>query len=172
MIIRIDILKNALENVYRAKMDVIFAFILNENGQFDTVWNEKVTGRASGFEYEIMDVTGDGREEIIRKKYIRYQTSINILALLPGQNNMSVIFDEKLFFYLLHPISCRNSYQFVPKRDGGRGYDLMFCSEILRDEDDVFESGSSIFVFNGNEYVAKGVYYDYQARGEAISKDR
>ncbi|MCL1790763.1 MAG: hypothetical protein FWG40_05310 [Peptococcaceae bacterium] len=47
----------------------------------------------------------------------------------------------------------------------------MFFSEIFYIKTDILESGSTHFVFDGKEYVAKGTYYDYQARGEAIAED-
>ena len=92
-----------------------------------------------------------------------------MLAWVPEQNGMSMIFNEKLFF-CMYPCDCENNYQLVPAQTG-RGYDIMFFSEIFYIKTDILESGSTYFVFDGKKYVAKGTYYDYQARGEAIAED-
>lgn len=170
MIVRIDAGKQGPDNTSSYYTTVIFVFVLNDNGQLDTVFNEDV---ASGARYEVMDVTGDGRDEIILKKTVGRQTGvqelINILTWRPEQNKMWLIFDERLFYYPVHPYSCRNSYQLVPVRSGG--YDIILRSMIYYREDDIFEAGYTRFAFNGNNYEVSGKYYDYQARGEVIGTD-
>lgn|GEM_PF-1402543 len=172
MIIKIDAAKQGPYHADSAYIHVIFAFSLNEDGQFDTVLDETIIGIGS-INCEVMDVTGDGKDEIILIKRTGRQAGvqelINILSWRPEQRNMAVIFNEKLFFYPIHPYSCQNSYQFVPTQSGG--YDIILYSMIYYMQDDILESGSTRFVFDGNEYVVNGKHYDYQARGEAIAKD-
>lgn len=167
MIIKIDIIKNVTFSAGSAEMYVLFAFVLNEDGQFDTVLDEEVTGRASGFNYELMDVTGNSRDEIILQKSVRYHESLSILAWNPKQSSMSIIFDEDLFHFMLS-YTYKNSYHFVPTFSGS--YDIRLDSKIYRTENDIIEEGSTRFVYNGDEYIVGGAYYDYRARSEAIGK--
>ena len=65
MVVGIDIIKDAPLGAGLNSMHVFYAFILNENGQMDTVLDEVVTGRETDLKYELLDVTGDGSDEII-----------------------------------------------------------------------------------------------------------
>ena len=172
MIIRIDTGKRGPDNASSFYMTVVFAFVLNGNGQLDIVLDETVTG-ISAASYEVMDVTGDGRDEIILKRVLGRQTGsqylITILSWRAEQNIMASIFDEKLFCYPVHPYTCQNRYQFVPAQAGG--YDIIFYSMFYYMQDNIFETGSTRFVYDGNQYVVNGTYYDYQTRGEAIAED-
>ena len=162
MIIKIHVGKDGEARAFSFYMTVIFAFVLNGNGQFDTVLNERFESAG----YEIMDVTGDGRDEIVLiKDRDRYHQFINILSF-DEENTMMVVFDEMLSGYILHPYTCHNRYQFVPAQAGG--YDIIFYTMLYYTQDNIFETGSTRFVYNRNKYVVKGTYYDYQARGEAI----
>ena len=166
MVIKIDPRKHGMDHASSFSMTVIFAFVLNGNDQFDTILNE----RFEIADCKMMDITGDGRDEIILiKSRDRYYQFINILSWDAKTDNMVAIFDEMLSGYAIHPYSCDNSYQFVPARAGG--YDIIFDSMIFWRSDDILETGSTRFIFNGNKYVVNGTYYDYQTRGEAIAED-
>ena len=165
MIVKISIEKEGSSNAASFHMDVIFAFILNVNGRFDLVLEEKAIGIASSITYEVMDITGDNKDEIILNKNIGRQVGarglINIYTWCPEQNNMLLIFNEERFG---HGFS--NSYQFIPMPSGK--YDIILDSKIYYAEDDILESGSTRFVFDGNAYVVSGTYYEYRTRAQLL----
>ena len=171
MIVVIRASRNSMTTVDRYYLTVVLAIVSNREGQLDLVWHEEITDSSgANTTYEVMDITGDGRDEIILKKSVRYEDSLNILTWLPEQNDMLLIFDEELWSYTAHfPYQFDNSYQFVPSSSGG--YDIILSSRIYHYSNDVLESGTSRFIFNGNKYIVRDPYYDYHARCEAIAED-
>ncbi|MCL1791230.1 MAG: hypothetical protein FWG40_07730 [Peptococcaceae bacterium] len=171
IVIKIDVAKKVSFNAGSAYLHVILAFVFDGNGRFDMVLDEEIIGIASGFNYEVSDVTGDGRDEIVLEIDQSRQggKEIHILTWDSERGLMSVIFGEELHSgTAIFPCFFENSYRFVPSQSGGQ--DIVLTSKIYYHLDDILESGSSRFVFDGNKYVVSGTYYDYQARGEAANE--
>jgi hypothetical protein len=143
----------------------IMAFVKNANGQMTSVYTEDNEEAA----YKVLDVTGDGREEIILTAKNGRQggakETLQILSWRENQGDLAVIFDEILFSSFFLPYRCISSYQLQPAQNGG--YDIVFDSWISRGRE-IFESGSSRFGFNGEKYVVKGSRYDYLTRYENV----
>ena len=166
---------------------LICIFVSEGGGNYKNVllegyWEQYLYPGKPVVEYELINVTGDGKSQIrltMITGYTEYTTKrMQLLAYNEGRKEMSIIFNEIVYSDLFisyisseeekYRIRCDNEYQFVPIPSGG--CDILLNTRIYeRDhEERVLESGSTRFTYNGTQYVPDGAYYDYQVRAQRI----
>lgn len=151
--------------------------------QANDTYTEKRYEEHKWMEYEIAELTGDGKVELIlitndSGNGYTYEP-VQILSCHSGE--IAVIFEEILCAYGYLPfkqvqgnhfykISFDNDYEFVPNRNGTK--DILFSSKIFEREDEIMLEGQTRFVFQQTNYLPDGEYFDYRKTAETIYKEK